>query len=487
MSLLRICALPKCLSGRILFERSVQSVYQACRRNFCKTIRNSALKRISCKESPWPLQRRDYSVVVSKTEEVKKRVVKQTQLLDVLEARIQQLQSDILVDVKHHAKVQLVKSVKGPPSGKGPKTVSGEKAEAAKAGQPGAKGASKATVSKSQPSRWMEKLSREKKNKTKKQQKLLQKVLEKPITANPRSSKGSLMLPGSSQKTISSTAKKTAPTAKRSRANMKLTEQTKASASSSSVLTNASVASRPSGKGRKEQVPGSTALPVVAMSAGQQARAQELAEVEELEKKLNQQVSQWASLASPQPLLGDSEGSGAGDARLSIHCYLEACVFARDIERAHRYLLNQHRQLSRRKLLTVDVYNVMMRVWAKKASLNQIGRMFILVEEAGLRPNLASYCAALECMGRNPTCSSRIINRCLSQMEEDGLSVDELFTRCVFRQDERDMVLKAVHSVQPDFRPSVANASAPLCSSPLVKDFYVQVMAQVYWPVSMLP
>lgn len=37
--------------------------------------------------------------------------------------------------------------------------------------------------------------------------------------------------------------------------------------------------------------------------------------------------------------------------------------------------------------------------------------MFILLEEAGLKPNLGSYCAALECMGRSPKCSPRVISR----------------------------------------------------------------------------
>ena len=45
-----------------------------------------------------------------------------------------------------------------------------------------------------------------------------------------------------------------------------------------------------------------------------------------------------------------------------------------------------------------------------QGTLNQIGRIFILVEEAGLKPNLGSYCAALECMGRSDSCP-RVVNR----------------------------------------------------------------------------
>lgn len=59
-------------------------------------------------------------------------------------------------------------------------------------------------------------------------------------------------------------------------------------------------------------------------------------------------------------------------------------------------------------------------------------------------------------------------------MEKDGLSVDDVFSQCVFRQDERDMVLRAVHVVQPDYRPSL-NADPNRCSPALVQGYYTQV------------
>lgn len=67
-------------------------------------------------------------------------------------------------------------------------------------------------------------------------------------------------------------------------------------------------------------------------------------------------------------------------------------------------------------------------------------------------------------------------------MEKDGLSVDDVFSQCVFRQDERDMVLKAVHIVQPDYHPSL-NANTNHCSPALVQDYYIQVVYCVIWAV----
>lgn len=64
--------------------------------------------------------------------------------------------------------------------------------------------------------------------------------------------------------------------------------------------------------------------------------------------------------------------------------------------------------------------------------------------------------------------------RCLNQMEKDGLSVDDVFSQCVFLQDERDMVLRAMRIVQPDYHPSL-NANTNQCSPALVQGYYIQV------------
>lgn len=70
--------------------------------------------------------------------------------------------------------------------------------------------------------------------------------------------------------------------------------------------------------------------------------------------------------------------------------------------------------------------------------------------------------------------------RCLNQMEKDGLSVDNIFRQCAFRQDERDMVLRAVRIVQPDYCPSLDTSRDQLNGLPaLVQDYYMQVSQPV--------
>uniref|UniRef100_A0A8C7DZW9 DNA-directed RNA polymerase n=1 Tax=Oncorhynchus kisutch TaxID=8019 RepID=A0A8C7DZW9_ONCKI len=374
----------------------------------------------------------------------------------VLEARIQQLQSDIVLDVQH-AKVQLVnasKSGRGASSGKSPKNVSGWRTELLKVGQTGKGGGKDASAYKS---RWMEKLIQEKTTKTKKLNLKLG-IEDKPV----KSRKGKLMLPGTTQKNILTKAgKKTASTSKKSKT-LKNQEPTaiQADTMAGAPVAAATVPIRKAkgkGKASKEPAPEFSEArdqELAELERKTEAKAQELAEVEKLEWKLNQ----WAMSASPELVQDNSEARMYEGVQLSVHCYLEACVFCGDIDRAQRLLLTHHRMISRRNLLNIGLYNVMMRVWAKKGSLNQIGRMFILVEEAGLKPNLTSYCAALECMGRTPNFDPNNVDIChcqsLSNLPPSGESLHilakELGNRvhnkfCIRMKSHNQMVDKLSH------------------------------------------
>lgn len=295
----------------------------------------------------------------------------------MLEARIQQLQYDIVLDVQH-ARIQFVntpKSGREASSGKSHKNVSGVRTEVPKVGQNISKGGGQtgkgggkdASASKS---RWMEKLILEKKAKTKKLNLKLG-IEDKPV----KSRKGKLMLPGTAQKNISTKAgEKTASTSKKSKT-LKNQEPT---ANQVHTMADAPVAAttvpirKAKGKGKASTEPAPELSEVrdqelAELQRKAEAKAQELAEVEKLETKLNQ----WAMSASPELVQDNSEARMYEGVQLSVHCYLEACVFCGDIDRAQRLLLTHHRMISRRNLLNIGHYNVMMRVWAKKVSAVQ--------------------------------------------------------------------------------------------------------------------
>ncbi|XP_051765316.1 DNA-directed RNA polymerase, mitochondrial isoform X1 [Ctenopharyngodon idella] len=475
MSLLRLCAYSAGLTRSFAVDRGIRFLNgDYCR--LCLRIRSNGERQIQ--DKTWAtVYQRHYSAIPKK-EDGKKRFWEQSQLLDVLKARIQQLQSDVVVDVKH-SKVQIIKMqqrLKKIAPGNSQKNLPGEKAEMLKSGP--AKAAKKGvtegvTPFKTHASRWMEKLKREKWIKPKNQ--TSHKMHDKPVAG--KSSKGSSMIPATSTKTIT--------TAKRSKT------KTKVEATASTTTSSKGKENTLQKKSKWKVLRASESLAVrfpgvqkvssseVGLVSGMSIE-EKLAVVtdNELVKDEELDVDQQ-SLTAPEKLLEDKEGNRYGDPELRIRCYLEACVFIDDVSRAQNCLLSHHRQLSKRTQLSISAYNVIMRMWAKKGSINHIRRLFVLIEEAGLKPNVTSYCAALECMGRMSACEKWIITRCLQQMEVDGMSVDDVFSQCVFKKDEREMVLRAVRLVKPEYQPLVSK-DQPVCSLPLVEQFYAEREGATY-------
>ncbi|KAM5192630.1 DNA-directed RNA polymerase, mitochondrial isoform 2-T2 [Mantella aurantiaca] len=168
-------------------------------------------------------------------------------------------------------------------------------------------------------------------------------------------------------------------------------------------------------------------------------------------------------------LVEDKDGNRYGDIQQNIHSYLETCIFLGDLNKAHQCLYYYLQHPARRNRLNVYMFNMLLKAWAKKASLPEIGHIFMLLENAGLKPNIGSYAAALETFGRTES-NTKGIKSCLSQMEKDGMSVDQLFQDLIYHEDESQMVLEAIRRVRPDFKPPPRTEI--VLDSPLVKDFY---------------
>ncbi|XP_054835428.1 DNA-directed RNA polymerase, mitochondrial isoform X2 [Eublepharis macularius] len=187
---------------------------------------------------------------------------------------------------------------------------------------------------------------------------------------------------------------------------------------------------------------------------------------------LGVQVLGWEDAKEKLPL-EEEEGSQNGSIRCSILAYLDCCLFLDQMERAHQCLMFYHRSHTRRKLLDIQVYNRLMRGYAKKGALSRVGQLFHQLEEAGLKPNLESYVTALECLGRSSV-HPQVITRCLQQLKGDGFQLEDILRDLEPEEDEVKMALKAIRKVKPDFQPLPPVHQAETCMAPLSRDFYTK-------------
>ncbi|NXX12882.1 RPOM protein, partial [Podargus strigoides] len=181
-------------------------------------------------------------------------------------------------------------------------------------------------------------------------------------------------------------------------------------------------------------------------------------------------VKESVQAQRPQRIPKEKDRSQQQVLQQTIQSSLECFLFLQQPEEAERFLHLHYRSPVKRRLLNVDAYNVVMRSWARKGCLQRISRLFSMLESAGLQPSLDSYAAALECMGRNQS-PAKVIWGYVQKLKNNGFHVDELFQKCLFEEDEKEKVLRAIRIVQPNYQ-LPPPPKPQTCKSSLLQDFY---------------
>ncbi|XP_077834825.1 DNA-directed RNA polymerase, mitochondrial isoform X19 [Macaca mulatta] len=153
--------------------------------------------------------------------------------------------------------------------------------------------------------------------------------------------------------------------------------------------------------------------------------------------------------------------------------FFKCCLLTNHLPLAHHLLVTHHSQQRKQKLLTLDMYNTVMLGWARQGAFRELVYVLLMVKDAGLTPDLLSYAAILQCMGRRGQ-DAGTIERCLKQMSQEGLKLQALFTAVPLSEEEQATVLKAVHKVKPTFslppRPPPAVNTSKLLRAVYAKD-----------------
>ncbi|XP_065601949.1 DNA-directed RNA polymerase, mitochondrial isoform X1 [Cyrtonyx montezumae] len=183
-----------------------------------------------------------------------------------------------------------------------------------------------------------------------------------------------------------------------------------------------------------------------------------------------EKMKQDLKAQKPQCVPEDRNSNHHKTMQQTIQCNLECFLYLQQPEEAQKLLLLYHSNPMRRKLLSVDAYNVVMRGWARKGCLHRVIHVLSMLESVGFQPNLDSYTVLLECMTQSQS-STKAIWRCVQQLKKEGFHVDDLFQKCLFEGNEKEMVLKAIRIIQPDYQ-LPPPPKPEICKSALLKNFY---------------
>ncbi|KAK7494172.1 hypothetical protein BaRGS_00014645 [Batillaria attramentaria] len=119
-----------------------------------------------------------------------------------------------------------------------------------------------------------------------------------------------------------------------------------------------------------------------------------------------------------------------------------------------------------RQIQDIAIYNRLLSAWSQ---WGRIEGLFSMLQADGLKPDMQSYAACLECLGRRRTMDMAAGEKVLTDMKNEGLDVKELFNKCVFYRDEQQFVLKALKALDPEYEPNPLPRPLPP-SGPLVDD-----------------
>ncbi|XP_005093338.1 DNA-directed RNA polymerase, mitochondrial [Aplysia californica] len=155
---------------------------------------------------------------------------------------------------------------------------------------------------------------------------------------------------------------------------------------------------------------------------------------------------------------GSKFGKGKGKQNISKEfqelidkAFVEASCFTGCEKTAVR---NLQFQAIHHKITSIDVFDKLIRVFAKKGDMTTIRSLFSMLRQQELSPTLQTYAGCLECVARMESPDASICEKLLADVERVGLDIAEVANFCSFELDEWDYVLRAIRLVMPEFSPN---------------------------------
>nr|CAD7259066.1 unnamed protein product [Timema shepardi] len=156
----------------------------------------------------------------------------------------------------------------------------------------------------------------------------------------------------------------------------------------------------------------------------------------------------------------DNAGKEESLAR-NLLCYLETCVSCGLLNRGWTTLqAYQYRAKNISKDLRqsdVNLYATLLHGFAGKGNLNKVKEIVRAMKESGLQLSPQCYVALFECVGRQTHSSAdlTLLSDLTREMEEKGITLNDMFVKSTFLSDQREMALKGVLKLQPSFEPVI--------------------------------
>ncbi|XP_050347708.1 DNA-directed RNA polymerase, mitochondrial [Nymphalis io] len=124
-----------------------------------------------------------------------------------------------------------------------------------------------------------------------------------------------------------------------------------------------------------------------------------------------------------------------------------------------RQVLQHYRKRSARvsehpKVTSVKVYNTLLQGYASTAQLDNAKELLSFMSDDKIEPNEQTFAAIFECVERTDLNNKNsMLGYYYREMQNKGFTLNDLLDKTKFLYDQREIVLKAVRRLEPDFVP----------------------------------
>lgn len=148
----------------------------------------------------------------------------------------------------------------------------------------------------------------------------------------------------------------------------------------------------------------------------------------------------------------------------TLLAYLELCESCGFLNRGFAtlqyYIKRPNYSKNASRVTNVKIFEVLLRGYASMGNTSKVQELWAMMEAAGIKPSLRGFAACLECVVRDTTsprtdCEHNL-SKILQNMVKEGYSVNDIFDKCQFVRDQREVLLEAVRMIHPDFTPKIS-------------------------------
>ncbi|PIK52943.1 mitochondrial RNA polymerase [Apostichopus japonicus] len=92
----------------------------------------------------------------------------------------------------------------------------------------------------------------------------------------------------------------------------------------------------------------------------------------------------------------------------------------------------------------LEVYNILLQGWAERGNIGAVKKLFSLMTKSEVEPDINSFGSALECLGRTKPLDRELVERIIKDLEQAGMTLNDVMLKHNFRRDSREVVLAVI-------------------------------------------